>query len=161
MDRLRTWFPSYDDDLARVERFWQGEGRVVASLYPTVYAYRQSFDDAKILSEAPRFLKAQAAQPGLNLPSFYPDWGTISTAKYWGGTPRFDSTGDNIFVDPVAQTVDEARVLDPLPVADPTMDAHRALELWRALCQRLETDALWLRTPDMQGPLNTAGLVMN
>ncbi|MGC9347175.1 MAG: hypothetical protein ACP5JG_03460 [Anaerolineae bacterium] len=161
MDQLRAWYTSYELDLARVDRFWRGEGRVIVSLYPTNAAYRQSFDDARVLSQAPRFLKSQAALPGVNLPSFYPDWGTISTAKYWGGKPRFDSTGGNIFVDPVARTVDEALALDPLPLDDPTMDARHALELWRARSDRLATDALWLRSPDMQGPLNTAGLVMN
>lgn len=161
MDQLRAWFATYDTDLERVRRFWQGEGRVLVSLSPTAHAYRQCFDDDRILQAAPRFLQAQAQLPGTNLPSFYPDWGTISTARYWGGEPRFDSTGGNIFVDPVAQTLDEALALTPLPVDHPAMDGARALRLWRELSARLATRALWLRSPDMQGTLNTAGLVLN
>ena len=149
MDKLRAWFTSYDADLEQVRRFWQGEGRAIVSLYPAGHAYRQCFDDAEVMRAAPQFLEAQARLPGLNLPSFYPDWGTISTAKYWGGTVRFDSTGGNIFVDPAAQTLDEALALTPLPVDDPSMDAARALRLWRDLSSQLGTNALWLRSPDM------------
>lgn len=161
MDQLRKWFDDYDRDLDRMMAFWHGEGRVRVSLEPAGHAYRQCFDDQLILTRAQTYLEAQAALPGLTLPSLYPDWGTISTAKYWGGEPRFDSTGDNIFIDAVAQTVDAALALTPCPVDDPMMDAARAVRLYRALVDELQTDALWLRSPDMQGPLNTAGLVLN
>jgi hypothetical protein len=161
MDQLRGWFSEYDTDLDNVRRFWQGEGRVTVSLYPAAQAYRQSFDDATILAQATRFLEAQAHLPGTNLPSFFPDWGTISTARYWGGEPRFDSTGGNIFIDPVAQTLDEALALIPLAVDAPATDGARALRLWRDLSGQLGTHDLWLRSPDMQGTLNTAGLVMH
>jgi len=123
--------------------------------------YRQVFDEAAILERAPSNLRAQAQMPGLNLPAFFADFGTVSTAKHWGGTPRFDSTGGNIFIDPVARTLDEALAIEPLPVDHPAMDGPRAMRLYRALCNRLETDSIWLRTPDLQGPLNTAGLVLN
>ena len=161
MDQIRTWFTNYEADLERVRRFWQGEGRYLISLTTSQEYYRQSFDDETILSKAPRQLEFQASLPGTNLPSFYPDFGTVSTAKYWGGQTHFDSTGGNIFIDPVAQTLDEALKLKPLPVDHPRMDPSHGLRLYRQLCQRLETDCLWFRSPDMQGTLNTAGLIMN
>jgi len=99
--------------------------------------------------------------PGLNVPDFFADFGTISTAKHWGGTPRFDSTGGNIFIDHVAQTVDKALAIDVMSVDHPSMDGPTAMRLYRALCDKFQTESLWLRTPDMQGPLNTAGLVLN
>ena len=161
MDRLLTWFETYEANLDRVRAFWRGEGRYTISVYSTQHNYRQVFDGDVILKEAPRHLRAQAALPGLNLPSLYADWGTVSTAKYWGGPVRFDSTGMNIFVDPMAQTVDEALEMEPLPIDDPSMDAHFGIRLFREISEALRTEALWLRTPDMQGTLNTAGLVMN
>jgi hypothetical protein len=161
MDQLRGWYPNYESDLARVRRFWQGEGRCMVSINSTRHSYRQKFDDAVILQEAPLNLQVQSRLPGLQLPSFFPDWGTVTTAKYWGGQARFDSTGGNIFVDPVAQTIDQALTLKPLPVDDPGQDGFHAVQLYRQLGQQLGTDALWLRSPDMQGTLNTAGLVMN
>jgi hypothetical protein len=144
-----------------VRLFWQGEGRCLVSVHATTHEYRQVFDDGTILAAAARHLETQARLPGVNLPSLFCDWGTVSTAKHWGGRTRFDSTGENIFIDPVAQTIDEALALEPLPVDHPALDAHHALALYRRLSEQLQTDALWLRTPDMQGPLNTAGLVMN
>ena len=106
-----------------------------------------------------RNLETQASLPGVNLPTFFADFGTISTAKYWGGKPRFDSTGDNIFVDPVADSVKEALAIAPLPIDHPDMDATRAIQLYRAACEKLNTQSLWLRMPDFQGPLNTSAMV--
>ncbi|MHB9134160.1 MAG: uroporphyrinogen decarboxylase/cobalamine-independent methonine synthase family protein [Armatimonadota bacterium] len=163
MDQLLQWYGAerYADDLERVRRFWQGEGRVIISCNSSHAPYRQLFDDQKILDNACANLQHQAGLPGVNLPSFFPDFGTISTAKYWGGEAHFDSTGGNIFIDPMAQSVEEALKLEPLTVDDPAMDGAHGLRLYRALCERLDTDALWLRTPDFQGTLTTAGLVLN
>jgi hypothetical protein len=161
MDLLRQWYANYDADLVRIRRFWAGQEQHMVSVFSTQHSYRQCFSDETILSEAPRHLQAQAVLPGGNLPSFFPDWGTISTAKYWSGTARFDSTGGNIFIDPAAQTLDDALALRPRPVDDPKMDAAHALRLFHRLEQELYTNALWLRSPDMQGPLNTAGLIVN
>jgi len=41
------------------------------------------------------------------------------------------------------------------------MDAARSIAFYQQISKRFNTDHLWLRTPDMQGPLNTAGLVLN
>ena len=161
MDQIRQWFKSYDKDLERVKRFWQGEGRYLNSLTTGFENYRQSFDDEVMLNKAPKNLEFQGNLEGINLPSFFADFGTISTARYWGGSAHFDSTGGNIFIDPVAQTLDEALRLEPLPVDHPSMDGARGLRLYKQICQSLQTDALWFRSPDMQGTLNTAGLVMN
>jgi hypothetical protein len=161
MDILRQWFPHYNADVERVRRFWDGEGRYLVSLTTSQAYYRQVFDDAKILRLAPQNLQAQSQCPGINLPSFFVDWGTISTAKYWGGTARFDSTGGNIFVDPVAPTVTDGLRLAPFPCDHPEMDGAHGVRLFKAICQELDTEVLWLRSPDMQGPLNTAGLIVN
>jgi hypothetical protein len=74
---------------------------------------------------------------------------------------QFDSTGGHIFINPVAQTVEQALALEPLPADHPEMDASIGLEFYRRVTQELHTNSMWLRTPDMQGPLNTAGLVLN
>jgi hypothetical protein len=162
MDRLLAWYgeENYARQLARARRFWAGEGRCVVSVQSSHQAYRQTFKPEEILRRAPENLRHQATLPGLNLPSFFPDFGTVSTARYWGGRARFDSTGANIFVDPVASDLDQALSLAPLPPDHPRQDAALGLRLYRTVCEQLETDRLWLRTPDFQGPLNTAGLVL-
>jgi hypothetical protein len=161
MDTIGSWFPRYNDDISRVNAFWSGQGRTMVSLYPIGKSYRQFFDNAAIRKAVPEQLKAQGGLPGISIPTLWPDYGTVSTAKYWGCVPRFDSTGGNIFVDPVAQTMEEALALTPIPVDDPEQDAARALTVFKQLKEDLGTDRLWLRTPDMQGPLNTAAMMMN
>lgn len=163
MDQLLSWFGEerYCANLDRVRRFWAGEGRAIVSMTSDHASYRQSHDEALMLENAIENLRDQARLPGVNLPSFYPDFGTISTAKYWGGSWRFDSTGRFIFIDPAASTLDEALELVPRAIDDPEMDVARGLRIYRQLCERLETEHLWFRTPDFQGTLNTAGLIVD
>jgi hypothetical protein len=163
MDTLLQWFGTdeYNARLERIRAFWGGNERFLVTVNTSANQYRQSFDPATILEKAPLNLKAQANLPGVNIPMLFTDFGTISTAKYWGGTPRYDSTGANIFLDPVAETLSEALAITPLPIDHPDMDAARAIHLYKAACEKLNTQALWLRMPDFQGPLNTGAMVMN
>ncbi|MFC1569162.1 hypothetical protein ACFL4L_02900 [bacterium] len=163
MDKLLEWFgrETYESRLQRIRAFWSGEGRFIVTVNTAAANYRKIFDEAKILSLAPQNLKAQSQLPGVNLPTFFADFGTISTAKYWGGTVRFDSTGENIFIDPVAENVEQALSIKPYSIDHEKMDALPALNLYKSVCQFLETESLWFRMPDFQGPLNTAGLVVN
>ena len=110
---------------------------------------------------APANIESQASLPGINVPAFFADFGTISTAKYWGGNARFDSTGDHIFIDPVVTSCRDALGIKPRPADAPDLDAALALGLYRAVCRELDTQDLWLRMPDLQGPMNTAGMIVN
>ncbi len=162
-DRIASW---YNTDIlsAREEharRFWRGEGRYCMSMpFCSTHWYRQLFDEERMLTEAARWLEAIAGNPGMNFPTFYADLGTITTAKYWGGKVRPATPDCNIFIAPAAETLEEALALTPLPVDHPHMDAARAIRLYQQLCTRLDSDLLWLRTPDFQGVLNTAGMVL-
>jgi hypothetical protein len=162
IDLLADWFgaDTIRRRLERIRAFWGGAERFLVTVNSTKAAYRQIFDDARILASAPVQLRHQATLPGVNLPTFFADFGTVSTAKHWGGTTRFPEAGGNIFIDPVASTVTEALAIAPAPPDRPDLDAHRALRLYRALRESLPTESLWFRMPDLQGPLNTAGLVM-
>ena len=163
VDLIQAWYGEkrIQADLQTVRDFWSGKGRYLVSIYAASENYRQNFDLDQALPQAVRQLEMQARLPGINLPTFFPDWGTISTARYWGGKVQFDSTGGNIFIHPAAQTVEQALRLQPRPLDDPEMDASRGLRFFKRVKEALHTDRLWLRSPDMQGPLNTAGLVLN
>ncbi len=161
MDQLQLWFPNDTRDLERVRRFWAGEGRYMVSVQTSQHDYRQVFDDSVMLQRAGPNLQAQSRLPGLNLPAFTCDLGTISTAKYWGGRWHEPEGERRIYIEPVAQTLDEALAICPRPADDPEMDFARGLRLYRQVVQSLDTNRLWMRTPDMQGPLTTAGLIMN
>ena len=161
-DQLLGWFgpEKYRAQLDAVRRFWAGEGRYVVSIHSNEHDYRQTFDDALVRREAPAQFRQQAELPGMNLPSLFPDFGTISTAKHWGGQIIPPRDGAMIYIEPVAQSVEEALAIEPRCVDDPDLDAARAARLYKEVADELRTDALWMRTPDMQGVLNTAGLVL-
>jgi hypothetical protein len=159
-DQLLQWFPTLDATLRTVHDFWDGKGRHLVSLAPNGPNYRQLADEAEILRLSPQYLQNQARLPGTNIPSFMADFGTISNPRFWGGKV-VQPPGGNVFIEPAAATLDDALALTPLPVDHPSMDPARALRLFRALSGQLTTTRLWLRTPDMQGPLNTAALVVN
>ncbi|MFA6291628.1 MAG: hypothetical protein WC637_07590 [Victivallales bacterium] len=164
MDRLMDWFGSdvYECRLSRIRRFWEGDGRIMVTVDSSKDSYRQVFDEERMRRLAPGNLEALARSPGCNLPAFFADFGTVSTARYWGGKTFFPNPeSQNIFIDPAAQTLEAALVLTAKAIDDPEMDAFKALRLFRKLSEQLETDRLWLRTPDFQGTLNTAGLILN
>lgn len=164
MDKIVEWLGEgeWERRLGRVRRFWAGEGRAMVSVESGEGAYRQLFDDAKVLERAPLNFQAQAALPGCNLPAFAADYGTVSTARYWGGKTFFPhEESHDLFIQPAAETLDAALALPIKAVDDQGMDAARGLALHHRLCERLESDRVWLRTPDFQGTLNTAALVMD
>lgn len=163
MDQIVKWFgeETLEQRHARVRRFWQGEERYIVSVNSTEAAYRQNPDEEQMLELAPQHLRALSELPGCNLPAFFADFGPISTARYWGGKVRRDEESENIYIEPIVDSVEEALQIERSPVDDPQMDAARAVRLYRRLCERLDTDQLWLRMPDIQGPLNTAGLIVN
>lgn len=163
MDQLMAWFgaEAYQRNIGLARAFWAGQGRYVVSLNTNRHWYRQNHDDSAAADLAVRQLEAQAAVPGVNIPTLFADYGTVSTAKYWGGTVEFAQPGGQAYIPPVAQSVDEALAIAPRPADDPAMDAARGIRLFDRVRRQLNTNSLWLRTPDMQGPLNTAGLVMN
>lgn len=160
VDLLEQWFGSdrLRRDLQTVESFWDGKGRYVVSVNSSQHGYRQLRDPSQAPELAVKQLQHQAGLPGLNLPAFYPDLGTISVPRYWGGSVHWPEDG-NIFIEPVAACLDDALKLRPKSVDDPSMDARRALDLFRQTRRLLGTRYLWHRTVDMQGPLNTAALI--
>lgn len=170
MDKLAAWYeqpPAPMGTLAqreqRVAAFWRGASneRFLISQYPSRTTMLSTDPDEGIIAQTLDWLQAAATLPGLNLPCFTPDFRVAGGVLHWGGAARFDDKNDHSIVDPVAQTVDEALVVAPRPVDDPTMIASRAVRLWRDLSSRLGTDLLWLRMSDFQGPFNTAAQIMD
>jgi len=162
MDRLSQWWDDtrYAARLAQADAFWQGHGKYVASLTVWDPPYWKSTDTPAWLDELEVHLKKQAALPGLNLPWIRPVFNAMSTPGYWGGKLIIEPITGAHHLAPAVANLDEALRLEPLPFDHPDMDAARALRLYRQACEHLQTDKLWLRTPDFQGPLNTAGEVV-
>jgi hypothetical protein len=103
--------------------------------------------------------RADATGEPFVLPCVYADFGTISTAKLFGGKVLPPRDGGKVHIEPVAHRVEQLAALRPCPFEE--SDFQLAVDLWRKVRDRLGTDQLWLRTPDFQGPMNTLALVFD
>ncbi|MGI6494637.1 MAG: hypothetical protein ACOX5G_00830 [Kiritimatiellia bacterium] len=145
--------------LDRANDFWDARSsRPIVSIY-TEPAYRQESDPARLLAGAEACIRQDAAsgEPDI-LPTFWPDFGTISTAAIWGGEIIPPPPGGFIHIHPVAETVEDLAKLRPRPFEE--TDFQRAITLFRALEKQMPDTPLFIRTPDFQGPMNTLALVM-
>jgi hypothetical protein len=149
-----------EETLARMRAFLAGDERgPLLSLYhePT---YRQEADEETMLAEAAAVIRKDGASPEPDiLPVFAPDFGTVSTAAVYGGRRIRPRDGGNVHIEPAADSVAALAALTPAPFEE--TDYGRAVALYRRLCERLETAAVYLRTPDFQGPMNTLALLVD
>lgn len=124
-------------------------------------SYRQQTDPEKMVAAACACIRADGAsgEPDI-LPTFWPDFGTISTARLWGGSETHAHDGGGVHIAPAARTCAELERVIPRAAPFEASDFQRAVDLWRQVCARLETDQVFLRTPDFQGPMNTLSLVL-
>ena len=106
-------------------------------------------------------IKEQTQLPGINIPAYIADFSTISLPKYWGGKVIKSSIDPNdLYIEPITSNIDEAIASKPVEVDNIEMDAFHAISIYNKIVDELETEHLWLRTPDLQGVLNTAGMIL-
>lgn len=144
-----------------INRFLNRETSRLLSVYHEPI-YRQIPDEEEFIAKACAVLRRDAAADADDnaLPALAPDYGTISTAAIYGGRRIPSGHGGMIHIAPVAESVADlaALTLKPLPYEE--TDFARAVKLYHKVRERLETDELYIRTPDFQGPLNTLALMM-
>jgi len=92
------------------------------------------------------------------VPTVYADFGTISTARLYGGRVIPPTDGGKVHIEPVVWCAEALAELRPCAFEE--SDFQLAIDLHRLVCDRLGTDHIFLRTPDFQGPMNTLALVM-
>ena len=148
-----------DQTLERFRAFLRGDQREALVTVHAAFEYRQNPDPESVVAGACAQIQADAAavEPDV-LPTFWPDFGTISTAKLWGGKILTASHGGGVHIEPVAPTLPELAKLSLRQTFEES-DYQQALLLYRRVCERLETDQIFIRTPDFQGPLNTLALL--
>ncbi len=139
-----------------LRNFWKGEGRIVFSSYSSLPNYRQLEDPNDMLKKAEENLLSGANLPGFNMPRFIPDFGTVSTAAYWGGK-TYTPAGGFIGIKPVIRTAEDA--LKVRPEKPDGGDAAKAALLYNQLCKNMHIKDLYCSFIDIQGPLNTAALL--
>lgn len=142
---------------AKLRRFWAGDGpRAVLMINNGNYVVRQIEGDANIVDNAVMQILTSADLSDDYLPWFGPDFGTISTARYWGGEVIYPE-GGCVFIKPVIHGPED---VDRVVASDPAgCDVARAIRLAKRVKERLGTEHIWCRAIDMQGPLSTAALL--
>ncbi len=147
--------------LESIRRFWrrQQPGPLL-SVY-TEPGYRQNPDEDALVAGAVKNIRAEIAAGEANvLPTFLPDFGTVSMPALWGGRRIPASSGGGIHIEPIAHALDDLKTL-PEPVPYEKSDFARAVGLYRRVCAELPGEDIFIRTPDFQGPMNTLGLLMD
>ena len=146
--------------MSKARSFWLGESsEPMVSVY-TQPTYRQNPDPDVLVEEACRCIRADAASGREEiLPCFWPDFGTVSTAAMWGGEIIPPEGNRCIHIHPVAKSIADLASLQAGPFEQ--SDFQRGLDLYQRVCERMETDAIFIRTPDFQGPMNTLALLVD
>jgi len=123
---------AYPEELLRereamLRSFWTGKGsRAILSVHDGSFPYRQIDDDDLIVENAARTILASALLSDAYLPWFGPDFGTISTAIYWGGEV-VQPEGGNVFIKPVIHSAEQ--VSEHYPLAPEAGHCPRAIKL--------------------------------
>lgn len=150
-------------DVERIRRFWSGENPSPLISVFSCTSYRQKPDEEAMVSEALAAIAADARsnpdEVGVVLPTFIPDFGTVSVPALWGGKVVPASGGGGIFIEPIFSSADQLERLGPACEYERS-DFSRAGKLYRRVRERLESDQIFVRTPDLQGPLNTLGMLL-
>lgn len=149
-----------DRTLRKFEDFWHGRSNEpMVSIYNQP-VYRQVIDPDTMVAQAVECIRKDAAGGEEEiLPCFWPDFGTISTAQIWGGKVIPPPQDGYIHIEPIAYTPGDLKNLRPL-LFEKT-DFQRAIDLYRCVQKQYGTGPLFVRTPDLQGPMNTLSLIMD
>ena len=138
-----------------VRDFWQGRGPRCIGTVIRAPAYRWSPPEQKI-PQAAEIIRGWEG-PEINMPpAFYPDYGTVTTARPWGGQVRV-TDGGHAHIVPVADNLDA--LLSIQPGENP--DLAQAVRGYREVVRLTGRADVRFLSPDHQGVLNTAALVMD
>jgi len=147
--------------LTAFRRFLSSEsGGTLLSGYSST-AYRQEPDFELMIEGACAAIQADGAsgEPYI-LPTVWPDFGTVSTAALWGGKIIPACGEQRVHIHPVARVLKDLENLVCRQSFEES-DFQKAVNLYQRVCERLETDEIFARTPDFQGPMNTLALLID
>ena len=151
---------STESTLELFRNFWAGNGVGRLLSICNEQEYRQNPDPERMVELAVDCIRADQVTGENVVPTFNPDFGTVSVPAIWGGQRIPASQGGGIYIAPLVHSVaDLEHLAAPMPFEK--TDFNIALTLYRKVCERLESNDVFLRTPDLQGPMNTLGLLMD
>lgn len=139
-----------------LRNFWSGKYKVIYSSYPSEYEYRQMEDIQLMAENAVMNFNSGVDFPGYNIPRLAVDFGTVSTAAYWGGKV-YRPNGGRVWIDPIIHSKDDVSRL--VAASSNSGDNQKLLNLHSIVKNKLKTNNLPCTTFDLQGPLNTLSLL--
>ncbi len=151
--------------LTDCREYWDGVRTGPIVTFITAPTYRQMGDGVTLDLDAMAGAAAECLRTDLHArdpyvpPAVCADFGTISTARLYGGRILPAREGGKVHIEPAIRNLGDLERLTPCPFEE--SDFQHAITLWRRVCDRVGTDRIFLRTPDFQGPLNTLALVMD
>jgi uroporphyrinogen-III decarboxylase len=117
--------------------------------------YAQQFDLETMMTNALECLTAEAFLPGDNVPGFWSDLGPVVLASAFGGKLRFEENGPP-WIDPIVFAPEQVYAVRKPSIQDGLVgETLRRAQVFLERCQ----GKISIRSLDMQGPLNTAGLI--
>ncbi|MCL2708038.1 MAG: hypothetical protein FWF03_02860 [Defluviitaleaceae bacterium] len=142
--------------------FWEGKVKTAYTCVTQEPYYRQLRDHAQMAVNAAENIIANSKYPGHYVPKLICDFGTVSTASFFGGEIKY-SAGFLPFVEPIIRSPEDAlRFLDEWEGKDFNFwdaDAGSGIRLFRDVSEKLQTDELYCTSVDFQGPLTTSALL--
>ena len=139
-----------------LRKVWKGEIPCTYSSITSQSYYRGMRPREQMYQAAAENILLNGEYPGYNPPRFIVDYGTVSTAAYWGGEVKLP-VGGCLSIEPIVHSPEEAESVFP---GDPQSgDAKLGLEDFAQVKKILGTEELYCTTIDFQGPLNTAALL--
>ncbi|MBN1446050.1 MAG: hypothetical protein JW957_08095 [Candidatus Omnitrophica bacterium] len=144
----------------RLRDFWDGKdiGRPPLSFIPYGSTPRQIFDDFGLqVKRASLYFEKMMELPGDTMPIFWPDMGTVSLASVFGGEVIRESSGQNIWIKPAFDSLEDIRNLElPDAMSGLVKEEFDRCRRWRDLTGGFG----YIAPPDMQGPAGNAILAV-
>lgn len=139
-----------------VRRFWAGQDDIgiLYTVYSAAEAYRQQEDAEVCVQRFLKLLEKESRLPGWNFPAFFPDMGATMVASAFSG--RVVRGEGQIWTEPAVRRPEDVERLNPLPYDEGRIG--EGLRRYEMVCERVN-GPVYLRPPDMQGPLSTSSLV--
>lgn len=141
--------------MIRISEYWKSADHpfITTTIHDPVYRQKPR---GQIVDLAVRCVEEWNEKAAGVPPAFWPDFGTITMARGWGGREEVSCDGMP-FIHPAAETIEEALDLTP---PDENPDIAPAVAMFQEVKRRTGRNDLCFKTPDFQGVLNTAALVV-
>ncbi len=136
--------------------YWRNKNEAaICTLVPESWTYHNKPEHEMMELAAEVISSWDTSDPTLP-PCLDPNFGTFTMALPWGGEV-VEQEDSYDYIKPVSDSIDE--ILDIVPSDNPHLE--RAIRVYRAVCERTGRRDIRFMSPDHQGVLSTAAMIMD